>query len=103
MGLFGMDYGISFWGFMAGFAETVGGFLLIAGLLFTPACALLIVTMLIALNMHLSNDDPFTTFSHAGEAAVMFLGLLITGPGKYSIDNILFFRKKRDLSENINT
>jgi putative oxidoreductase len=84
------NIGITFypeaWGLMAALSETLGGLLLIIGLLFRPACLVLLFTMFIAGLMHLKAGDPFTKWSHALEAGILFFALLFIGPGKYSID-----------------
>lgn len=84
------DLGITFvpvfWGFMAAFAEAVGGLLLIIGWIFRPAAFLLIVTMIVAALKHLNAGDGVSGSSHAIELAIIFIGLFIIGPGKYSID-----------------
>ena len=82
--------GLSFfpvgWGFLAAATETFGGFLMILGLAFRPATLLLAVTMIVAAIMHLRSGDGLNGASHAIEDAVVFLGLSLLGPGKYSID-----------------
>ncbi len=86
MGNIGVTFYPVGWGFMAGFSETVGGLLLVLGFLFRPACMLLLFTMFIAGLMHIKLGDPFTKWSHALEAGIVFLALIFIGPGKYSID-----------------
>src|SRR3954464_6259587 len=51
MAAFGMHDFPTFWGFMAAFAEAIGGLLFLAGFLFRPAALLLLTTMLVA-SMH---------------------------------------------------
>lgn len=86
----GVDFAPAFWGFMAGFAEFFGGVFLILGLFFNPACVLLLVTMVVATSMHIGAGDGITGASHALKSGIVFLSLLIAGPGKYSIDVKLF-------------
>ena len=75
------------WGFIGALTEFGGGLLLIAGLLFRPICFFLFVQMLVALFLvHLRHGDPFLVYSHALEDAVVFLGLIFIGPGRYSAD-----------------
>ncbi|RAU82445.1 DoxX family protein [Pontibacter arcticus] len=95
MELFGVGFAPMFWGFMAAFAETVGGLLLMLGLLFRPACFLLFITMLVAAAKHAFGGDGFGGYSHALEAAIVFFSLLFIGPGKYSLD-YNFFRSEKD-------
>jgi len=85
MGNIGIHFAPTFWGFMASFAEFVGGLCLIIGFLFRPALAMLIFTMFIAALMHYKNGDGFGGYSHALESGAVFLGLFIAGPGKYAL------------------
>ncbi len=94
MQLVGVDYAPAFWGFMAGFAEVVGGAFIVLGLFFRVACVLLVITMLIATTRHTVAGDGFGGYSHALEAAILFFSLLFIGPGKYSLDKLLFPGKK---------
>lgn len=92
--LLGVDFAPVFWGFMAGFAEAVGGALLILGLFFRPACLLLVITMAVATIKHVVGGDGFGGYSHALEAAILFFSLFFIGPGKYSLDRKLFPEKR---------
>ncbi|MCB9046889.1 MAG: DoxX family protein [Chitinophagales bacterium] len=84
--LAGIDGYFTFWGFMAAFAEAIGGILLVLGFLFRPAALLLLITMIVASMKHLDGGDGISGASHAVELAFVFLGMFILGPGKYSID-----------------
>jgi putative oxidoreductase len=84
--------------YMAGMAEFFGGMALIFGILARPTAAAMAFNMLVALTFHLSRGDPFLTYSHALESGILFLSLLITGPGKYSLDRI-FLGKKQEGKE----
>lgn len=85
MQMVGINFLPSFWGFMAAFAEFFGGFFLLLGIFFLPACILLSITMIMALIMHIVNGDGFNNFSHALESLILFIGLAISGPGKFSV------------------
>jgi putative oxidoreductase len=79
-----------FWGFMAGFAEAICSCLLVVGVLFRPAAFLLAFTMFVAALRHLSlpPDNPnagWAGASHALELMSVYLCLLFTGPGKFSL------------------
>lgn len=74
------------WGFLAAVTETFGGFLVLLGLAFRPATLLLFITMTVASIMHLKTGDGLSGASHAVEAAIVFIGLTIIGPGRYSVD-----------------
>jgi putative oxidoreductase len=82
----GVDFFPVGWGLLAALTETFGGFLIVLGLAFRPAALLLSITMAVAATMHLKTGDGLGGASHAIEAAVVFLGLILVGPGKYSVD-----------------
>lgn len=86
MQVVGIDFLPVFWGFMAAVAETFGGFLLIVGLFFRPACMLLVFTMAIAALVHFGKGDGLKGASHAIELGIVFFSLIFIGPGKYSVD-----------------
>ena len=89
MSTFGIGFGLSFWGFMAAFAEFFGGLCLIIGFLTRPFAILLFINMFVAAAMHLANGDGFKGASHAIEAGIVFLSLLISGPGRYSARQLI--------------
>jgi len=86
MKVVGINFLPVFWGFMAAVAETFGGFLLIVGLFYRPACMLLVVTMAIAALVHFGKGDGLKGASHAIELGIVFFSLIFIGPGKYSVD-----------------
>jgi putative oxidoreductase len=86
MASFGLHDFPQFWGFMAAFAEGIGGVLLILGLFFRPACLLLLITMIVATMKHMNAGDGISKASHAIELGIVFMGLFIIGPGRFSID-----------------
>lgn len=90
MELLGIGFAPVFWGFMAAFAETVGGALLALGLLFRPVCVLLVITMFVATLSHAAAGEGFGAYSHALEAAILFFALFFIGPGRYSLDKYFF-------------
>jgi putative oxidoreductase len=86
----GIDMFPTFFGFMAGFSEFCGSLLLVLGLFFRPATALLAFTMLVASARHLSlpagtDGAGLAGASHALEYLVLYVALLIMGPGRYSV------------------
>ncbi len=74
------------WGLMAAISEFFGGICLILGLFFRAVCILLAITMGIAVSMHLQKGEGLMVASHAIEDGIVFLGLILIGPGRYSID-----------------
>lgn len=89
MATFGLDVFPAFWGFMAAFAEFGGGLAFALGLLFMPASALLAFTMVVAALFHLDRGDGVSGASHAIEAASLFAGMMLVGPGRYTLDRVL--------------
>ena len=88
------NLGITFlptmWGFFAAFSESFCSILLILGILFRPAAALLAFTMLVATTRHLGlpADEPSAGWkgaSHALELLSVYVGLWLAGSGRYSV------------------
>jgi putative oxidoreductase len=88
VGIFGIHFLPAFWGFMSGFAEFFGGIFLIAGLFFRPITMLMTINMIVATSMHLNNGQGLAIASHAIEDGILFLSLILIGPGKYSLDEL---------------
>lgn len=82
----GVDFYPTFWGLLAALSEFGGGLCLIAGFLFRPACLMLAATMLVATNMHLGRGDGLMGASHALENGILFVSLMLIGPGRFSFD-----------------
>jgi putative oxidoreductase len=82
--------GHTFWGFMGAITEFGGGILFAIGLLFRPVCALLVIQMIVAISYHLRLAPPpmntWAIWSHPFEDLVVFLGMFLIGPGRYSVD-----------------
>ena len=86
MANFGVTFAPAFWGFMAAATEFVGGVCLILGFAMRPACLMLLTTMIVAMMHHLAQGDGLFGAAHAIEDGIVFLALVIIGPGRYSID-----------------
>jgi putative oxidoreductase len=88
MGIFGLGFAPTFWGFMAAFAEFVGALLLVFGALTRPAALLLVLNMAVAALAHITG-----AIDGSPEMALLygavFLSLLLVGPGTYSVDEQL--------------
>lgn len=81
--LIGISFGFTFWGFMAAFSEFICGLLLAAGLLTRFASFFLVSTMGIAAYSHIIGEgSPELALIYG----LIFLTVLIVGPGDYSID-----------------
>lgn len=96
MSSFGINFLPGFWGFMAAFSEFIVPFFIIAGLLFRPAAFLMAFTMLTAMSKHLVSLDPWNKVIYPMELMFVFIALMLTGPGKYSVWYILNKRKNRN-------
>ena len=91
----GIHFAPMFFGFMAALAEFFGGILLLFGLYFGAAMALLVINMAIATSYHLGSGDGLMGASHAIELGILFLSLLFIGPGIYSLDHHMKARLRR--------
>ncbi len=83
MQLLHIHFAPEFWGFMAAFAEFFGATFLILGLFSRISATLLAFTMLVAFLTGFAKDE-FN--SAAFEMGIVFIALIIMGPGKYSLD-----------------
>ena len=95
MAVVGISVAPVVWGLLASLSEGVGGLLLALGLFARPAAFFMTVTMAVASIMHLTHGDGIQTASHAIELGCVFLGLLVTGPGRYSLDQQWFGTRTR--------
>jgi putative oxidoreductase len=84
--IFGMDSSVTL--ILAIFAEVFCSFLLAVGLLTRTALIFLIATMLVAVLL-VHGDDPFSKQEVGLLYLVPYFFLYLTGPGKYSIDNLI--------------
>lgn len=85
MGTLGIAFAPAFWGFMAAFAELVGGAMLIVGLLVRPFAAMMFFTMFVAAFMHITGEHGFYKWAWPVEVGVAFLGLTIAGGGRLAL------------------
>lgn len=88
------DFGVGgfpvVWGFLAGLAESLGSVLLIFGVFFRPAAAMLAFTMMVAATRHLgmpagAPNAGWSGASHALELLCVYVGLFLIGPGRLAL------------------
>lgn len=88
LSVLGITFWPTFWGAAAAFTELVGGILLILGLLTRPVLVPLMITMIVAAIGHVSGaigGGPW----HATEMLTVFVVIMLTGPGRYSVDAVI--------------
>ena len=95
----GITFAPAMWGFLAASTEFFGSILLILGVLFRPAAALLAFLMLVAALRHINLpvDNPMSGWkgaSHALELMAVYVALFLTGPGRYA--STLILRPRRE-------
>lgn len=87
VGNFGITIAPVFWGFMAAFAEFGGGLLLALGLFFRVASMLLATTMIVAVSTKFAAGAGLSGAAQPLQLAILFLSLILIGPGRYSFDD----------------
>ncbi len=97
MGIFGIHLFPAFWGFMAAVAEFFGGLAIFFGFFTREFCVLLVLDMIAASAFHFNRGDGLFGAAHAIEVGFVFLGLIFIGPGRYSLEKLLFPGKGRDI------
>ncbi len=78
----GLHSHFQFWGFLGALMGCVGGALMIFGLFFRPG----VLLALLITAVHLLGVVSLRADLAAVELAIMLIGLLFVGPGKYSVD-----------------
>ena len=94
MSYLGINFAFSIWGLLAACTEFFGGILILLGLYFRPAAVFILITMLVAANRGFVTGGGLSSIAHPLELGITILGLLFTGPGKYSLDYQFFGKKK---------
>lgn len=83
----GIHFAPTFWGFMAGAFEFVGGVLLVLGLYVRQACLMILVVLIVATVSVLSRGGGLRGGNvQPIEVGIAIVGLLFLGAGKYAID-----------------
>jgi putative oxidoreductase len=100
MEMFGVTQGFVFWGFMAAFAEYVGGALIVLGYAFRPMCVLVLITMGVATLKHANAGADFLKVtSRPLELAIVMLGLTILGPGRLNTLDLVRWARARQKAQ----
>jgi putative oxidoreductase len=89
----GITGGYQWWGLAAALAESAGGLLFAAGLLFRPACLALLGVMIFATVDQYARPTPAP--EHALKNAFIFAGMFLSGPGKYTAGSLFRGRRRR--------
>lgn len=85
----GITFAPVMWGFVASCTEFFGGISLTLGLGTRLATPFMAFAMFVAVIMHVKKGDPWGYISHPLALMVVFIGLMIAGSGKYSLDYYL--------------
>ncbi|SDF14082.1 DoxX family protein [Sporolituus thermophilus] len=86
----GITFAPEFWGFMAAVSEFIGGLMIVLGLGTRLAALFLTITMGVAAAMKFGTGAGLFGASQALENGIVYLSLIIAGPGIYSLDEKLF-------------
>jgi putative oxidoreductase len=89
MGNLGIHFWPVFWGLCAACAEFFGGIALTLGFGTRIASFFLIFMMIVAFLMHWHKGDSFQIYSFSLAMIVVFIGFLIAGSGRYSLEEYL--------------
>lgn len=81
----GIDFGHQVWGFAAVLSMTLGAVCLVLGFAHRPAAFALTLTMGVASIWKFYPFGGWSAASYPATMAVVCLGLLLTGPGKYAL------------------
>ncbi len=82
----GVSTNFAFWGFLGALMGCVGGALMVFGLFFRPGVLLALIITIVHLLGALDGVGTLRANLAAVELAVMLIGILFVGPGKYSVD-----------------
>jgi len=92
MALFGITFGYEWWGLLAALIETLAGLTIAFGIFFRLSSLALLSVMFVATVANFAGrSDP----SHPFKNAWLFAGLILIGPGRYSVDEFLARRRER--------
>ena len=98
MALFGITFGYEWWGLLAALIETIGGLAIALGIFFRLASLGLLSVMFVAT---VANFAGRGVPEHSFKNAWLFAGLILIGPGRYSLDE--YWARKRTGSVDTST
>ena len=97
MDAFGIHSHHAVWGFMCALVESVGGLLVVLGLLFRVATLLLFLNMVVACTLMWHGGPDFSSATALGAwmggfgmpfaFCAAFLAMMLLGPGRFALDN----------------
>jgi putative oxidoreductase len=82
---FGITFAPTVWGALAMAAEFFGGMLFLLGVLFRPACFLLLCVMIVASTTKIASGVGPAGFGYPVSMGIVFLSMLIAGPGRLAV------------------
>ena len=82
----GLSSNFSFWGFLGAFSGCLGGALMVFGLFFRPGVLLVLAITVVHLLGVLDKSGSLRPAMAAVELFLILFGLLLVGPGRYSVD-----------------
>ena len=80
--------------YLAAFAEGIAGLLILIGLFTRPAAIMLIINFMVIIYFHTTMGDKILGLELQLFFLLGFATLLISGPGKFSLDSKLFAKEK---------
>jgi putative oxidoreductase len=94
MSYLGIGFAHTVWGLLASLSELFGGIALALGAFFRVATFFLVCTMAVATIQHFGRGDGYRGGAyHSIELGLVCLSLFLTGPGRYSVDEMLARRR----------
>lgn len=91
----GIDSYHIYFGFLAACSEFFGGIFLIFGLYMMPVLLILTATMIVAFVTQIARDAGYSGIAHPLSLGIVFISMLFTGAGKYSLDHHLMGKRRR--------
>ena len=74
---------------LSGLAETFGGIIILLGLFYRPMALFLVGNLMMAISIELAPGAPLLQVSRPFEEGVFYLGVVLAGPVRYSLDHLL--------------